>query len=123
MIDERIALSLDDMKKAVEEATSFVADVSETDFLASSQLQKACAMCLVIIGESAARIEQVSPDFVATHADWPWKDIRGMRNLVVHDYSRLHLPRVWLTVKNSLPDLLSKIEALGELDPRLWPKG
>ena len=122
MIDTRIALSLDDMKRAAEEAISFAADITEADFLASSQRQKACAMCLVIVGESAARIEQVSPDFVAAHADWPWKDMRGMRNIIVHDYSRLHLPRVWLTVKKSLPDLLAKIEALGELDPRLWPK-
>lgn len=79
-------------------------------------------MCLIIVSESAARIEQSSPDFVAAHDDWPWKDIRGMRNVIVHDYARLHLPRVWLTVRTSLPDLLSRIEALGELDPRLWPK-
>lgn len=123
MIDERVALNLDDMKGAAKEAISFVDGVTETEFLASPQLQKACTMCLVIIGESAARIEQVSPDFVAIHPDWPWKDIRGMRNVVVHDYSRLHLPRVWLTVKTSLPDLLSKIESIGELDPRRWPRG
>jgi uncharacterized protein with HEPN domain len=122
MIDERVALNLDDMKRAAEEATSFVEGVTETDFLNSPQLQKACAMCLVIVGESAARVEQVSPDFVSAHPEWPWKDIRGMRNVIVHDYARLNLPRIWQTVKTSLPDLLSKIEAIGELDPRLWPK-
>lgn len=122
MIDERVALNLDDLKRAASEATSFLEGVTEEAFLASSQLQKACSMCLVIIGEAAARIEQVSPEFVASHDDWPWREIRGMRNVVVHDYARLQMPRVWLTIRVALPDLLSKIEALGELDPRLSPK-
>ncbi len=122
MIDERVALYLDDMKVAAEEATSFVAEASETEFLASSQLQKACSMCFVILGEAAARIEQVSPEFIAEHSDWPWKEIRGMRNVVVHDYAGLHMPRVWQTIRGALPDLLSKIKDIGELDPRLWPR-
>jgi uncharacterized protein with HEPN domain len=123
MIDERVALNLDDMKRATQEAISFVEGVSETDFFNSTQRQKACAMCIIIVAEAAARIEQVSPDFVAAHLDWPWKEIRGMRNVIVHDYSRLNLPTIWSTVRSSLPELLSKIEAIGELDPRLWPKG
>jgi uncharacterized protein with HEPN domain len=45
-----------------------------------------------------------------------------LRNLIVHDYERVDLPIVWVVIRESLPDLLSKIEALGELDPRLWPK-
>ncbi len=79
-------------------------------------------MCLVIIGEAAARIEQTSPEFIASHRDWPWKEIRGLRNIVVHDYASLEMRRVWLTINAALPDLLARIEALGELDPRLWPR-
>jgi len=56
------------------------------------------------------------------HADWPWNDIRGLRNRIAHDYFSLDVAIVWGIIKESLPDLLSKIEALGELDPRLWPK-
>ena len=122
MIDERVALHLDAMKSAAIEAVSFLEGVSEAQFLASAQLQKACTMCLVIIGESSARIEQIAPDFIAGYRDWPWREIRGMRNIIVHDYAKVQLPRVWLTIKVSLPGLLAKIESLGELDPRLWPK-
>jgi uncharacterized protein with HEPN domain len=122
MIDERVALTLDNMRRAAEDAISFVDGVAEQDFIASAQLQKACAMCLLIIGEAASRIEQKSPDFVADHPDWPWTNIRGLRNRIAHDYFSLDIPIVWKIVQESLPDLLTKIKAIGELDPRLWPK-
>jgi len=123
MIDERVALSLDSMRRAAADAISFVAGMLEADFLRSTTIQMACSMCLILIGESTARIERRSPDFVTTHPDWPWNRIRGLRNLIVHDYDRLDMPTIWVVIHESLPDLLSKIEAIGELDPRLWPKG
>ncbi len=122
MIDERVALNLDNMKRAASEAISFLDGLTEVDFLSSEQVQMACAMCLVIIGESTARIEKHSPGFVAAHPKWPWNDIRGLRNRIVHDYARLELPIIWQTVRESLPNLLADIEELGELDPRLAPK-
>ena len=122
MIDERVALSLDGMKRAAAEAISFVAGMSEAEFLESTTTQMACAMCLILIGEATARIEKRSPDFVTEHADWPWSKIRGLRNIIVHYYNRLDMPTIWIVIHESLPDLLLKIQALGELDPRLQPK-
>ena len=122
MIDERIAVSLDNMRRAAADAVGSVADMSEGDFVADRTTQLACAMCLVIIGESASRIERRSPDFLTAHPDWPWNKIRGLRNLIVHDYDQLQLPIIWLTIKESLPALVALIDELGELDPRLQPK-
>lgn len=92
MIDERVALSLDGMKRATTEAISFTEGLTEADFLASAQLQKACALCLIVIGEAASRIEQRSPAFVSQHPDWPWKEMRGLRNRIAHDYFSLDIP-------------------------------
>ena len=121
MIDERVALNLDNMQRAALDAISFLEDIAETKFLADTRLQMACAMCLVIIGESTSRIEKRSPAFVAAHSDWPWDQIRGLRNRIVHDYFELDLSTIWTTVKQSLPKLLSNIAELGELDPRPPP--
>ncbi|WP_374618940.1 DUF86 domain-containing protein [Devosia sp.] len=65
MIDERVALSLDGMKQAAADAISFVAGMSEAEFLQSTTTRMACAMCMALIGEATARIERRSPDFVA----------------------------------------------------------
>lgn len=66
MIDERVALDLDNMKQAATEAVSFVSGITKEDFLSDKARQMACAMCLVIIGEATSRIERRFPDFVAT---------------------------------------------------------
>ena len=117
MIDERVALNLDNMKRATSQAITFLAGKTEAEFLEDPLLQNACAMCLLIIGESTGRIERKSPEFVAERPDWPWNGIRGLRNKIAHDYFNLDLSVIWLTVRQSLPDLLEKIEALGPLDP------
>lgn len=122
MIEERIALNLDNMQRAALDATSFLRGMTQAQFLADEKAQLACAMCLVIVGESTARIEKRSPEFVAAHLDWPWDQIRGLRNRIVHDYVNLDLSTIWLTVTEHLPKLLASIAELGELDPRLLPK-
>jgi len=118
VIDERVALNLDNMKRAAADAVSVAKGMSEAEFMGSLSVQLACAMCLVIIGESAARIEKRSPEFGAAHPDWPWNKIRSLRNLIVHDYERLDLATIWRTVKESVPELLARIDEVGELDPR-----
>lgn len=122
MIDERAALNLDKMQRAARDAISFLEGVPDDQLHTSMQLQMACAMCLIIIGEAAVRIEQKSPDFVAAHPDWPWNEMRGLRNRIVHDYFTLEVELVSRIVRNSLPALLRQIEAVGELDPRSCSK-
>lgn len=117
MIDERIALDLDNMKQAAAEPISFLIGITKEDFLSDKARQMACAMCLITIGEATSRIERRSPEFVATHPSW--KEIRGLRNRILHDYTTLDLPTIWLVVQDELPELLASIGEVGELDPRL----
>lgn len=123
MIDDRVAVNLDNMQQAAAQAISFVAGLSEAEFRATRTTQMACAMCLVLIGEACNRIEKRSPEFVADHPDWPWNKMRGLRNVIVHDYDRLNLSIIWRVVTESLPELLDKIESVGTLDPRSRPEG
>ncbi|MBN9306171.1 MAG: hypothetical protein BGO82_18955 [Devosia sp. 67-54] len=118
MIDERLAVYLDVMKDASAHAMAFVEGLSKDEFLRDEKTKAAVAMCFIRIGEGTARIEQRLPDFIAGHPDWPWNEIRAMRNRSAHDYEQLNFDTIWVTLHTSVPRLYALIDALGPLDPR-----
>lgn len=73
-------------------------------------------MCLTVIGEAAVKIGQGSPEFVAAHPEWPWIEMRGMRNRIVHAYDTLEPKTMWRTVTESLPLLERLLQQLGDQD-------
>jgi len=66
--------------------------------------QNACSMCLLQIGELISRF---SDDFRAKHTAIPWRSIRGMRNLLVHEYEHVNNKEFWNTLINDIPSLKS----------------
>ena len=54
----------------------------------------------------------ISVETKNNHPDLPWTEIIGMRNRLVHGYFDVDIERVWGTVQNDLPRLISQIEPL-----------
>lgn len=63
---------------------------------------------LQIIGEASRAL---SSTFQQANADWPWGSIKGMRNILVHNYFEIDTAIVWSVVEHDLPDLKQKVEA------------
>lgn len=38
--------------------------------------------------------------------------MRGMRNLLIHEYDEIDMREVWNTVKNDLPPLITELEKI-----------
>jgi uncharacterized protein with HEPN domain len=109
VIEEKLNLYVRDILEAAEKAVFYSEGLSYSTFLTDTRTQQAIAMNFVIIGECVARIIQSYPEFAAGRGDIPWIKMRGMRNQVAHGYSDINLEMVWDTVKNSLPELISKL--------------
>ena len=61
------------------------------------------------MGESVRWI----PDVVLSrHPDVPWRTLRGMRNVVVHEYFGIDDRILWQTVRGDLPPLAPLLEAV-----------
>ena len=58
------------------------------------------------VGEAASRL---SDGFQDQHPEVPWRAIRGMRNLVAHDYGRIDHRIVWNTLKTDFPELADRL--------------
>ncbi|MEZ4272984.1 MAG: HepT-like ribonuclease domain-containing protein [Myxococcota bacterium] len=55
-----------------------------------------------MIGEAASHIPE---NFQDDHPHWPWFEMRGMRNLMVHEYFSVSPEIMWETIQNDLPEL------------------
>jgi uncharacterized protein with HEPN domain len=121
MIDRQLAVYLDSMRKAVVRAITLSNRMTEEQFSKDVDAQAATAMYFIVVGEAAIKITQRHPEFVSSHVEWPWDLMRGLRNRIVHSYDSLHVPTMWETTTRSLPELLSRIDALGSLDANTPP--
>jgi uncharacterized protein with HEPN domain len=86
----------------MERAEKFVADMNFRDFLADEKTSYAVIRCIEIVGEAA---KQIPEPVRQKYPEIPWKDMAGMRDKVIHFYFGVNLERVWLVVKEDVPQL------------------
>jgi uncharacterized protein with HEPN domain len=98
-----------DVLIAARKVLRYVEDISWDLFKNDDRTQDAVARNLQIIGEAARKI---SEEFQREHPEIPWEEIRGMRNRLVHEYSRINLEKIWETVRDDIPVLIHRIEPL-----------
>jgi uncharacterized protein with HEPN domain len=68
---------------------------------------------LQIIGEASRKL---SDALRQRHPDIPWREIIGMRHILVHGYFEIDPDIVWSAVTMSVPRLKRQIEAVLESD-------
>jgi uncharacterized protein with HEPN domain len=81
----------------------------EAAFRASPMMQDAVIRQLEIIGEATKRLSAQSRN---RHPEIPWKQIAGMRDVLIHDYMGVELDEVWGVVARNLPALKHAVQAL-----------
>jgi uncharacterized protein with HEPN domain len=79
------------------------------EFLADPMVQDAVIRNLEVIGEA---VKGLSEPRRAANPDVPWKQIAGMRDVLIHHYFGVKLESVWQVVIEHLPPLGERIEKL-----------
>ena len=98
-----------DMSTACDEIIQFTQGVERGSFTQDTLRLRALERCLSILGEAAKRVNE---DFRSAHPEVPWKDIAGMRDVLVHDYFGIDLALLEQVVFEEIPKLQ---EILGRL--------
>ena len=110
---ERVENYLEHIVEAIDRATSYLRPIPDLEaFQKNSQVQDAVVRNIEIMGEAVSKIQKTAPDFIKQHSELPWAQMRGMRNIAIHEYFFVDLEIVWTTVKNDLPKLKQQIDAL-----------
>lgn len=98
---------LRDMLDAAKEAMSFAQGKTRPDLDQDRKLVLSLVHLVEIVGEAAGK---VSKKFQEAHPEIPWPAIVGMRNRLIHAYFDIDLDRVWDTVQDDLPPLITGLE-------------
>ena len=95
----------------IAEAAALIADylkgVSKETFLNDRLRQDAVIRRIQIIGEA---VRHLSRELLVSMPDFPAKQARGMRKVLVHDYEVLNLERLWETATQDIPAIKRVVE-------------
>ena len=105
----KCAFRLDDMCSAILKIQRYVNGYGFEDFIGDEKTQDAVIRQLTIIGEAVTHL----PEAITSLApEIPWTLVRGMRNIIVHDYLSVDMRIVWNTLTKDLVRLGTQLEDL-----------
>ena len=107
--------SLQDIIDATGDIEKFMAGVSLERLTGDRKTLFAVAKALENIGEA---VKQIPAAVRHKYPDVPWKDVAGMRDVLVHDYFGVDAAIVWKTVHEDLPPLKRRIADILEATGR-----
>ena len=70
-------------------------------------------MKLIFIGESVKNIDKLTNHTLfVNYPEVPWKDLMGLRDIIVHQYHRIDAEAIFDTLQNDIPNLLTTINKM-----------
>ncbi len=94
---------------AIKEIENYTQNTSFESFMENSMMRFASIKQIEIIGEAA---NSLSDEIINKFADIEWRQIIGMRNVLIHEYFGVTNTLVWQVIVNDLPSLKANIESV-----------
>ncbi len=85
------------------------ANLTYDDFMQNETYRRSFVRALEVIGEAAKNLPQ---GFRKRYQQVPWKEIAGLRDVLIHQYFGINYISLWDIVKNKIPVLRDQIAAI-----------
>ncbi len=109
MSQREIKLWLIDIRDAVDHIKSFVEGLDFGAFDANAVVKHAVLHNLMIIGEAVSKLPESIKEKYPTI---PWREVKGFRNYVVHEYFGLDADIIWQIIQADLTPLRDEISRI-----------
>jgi len=97
------------MLDSAKETVDFVKDHKREGLDTDRKLMLAITKDIEIIGEAASKVSNETQEKLS---NIPWSSIIGMRNRLIHAYFDIDKDRIWDTVQDDLPTLITELEKI-----------
>ena len=104
---ERLGHILD----AITEIEAYTANIELKDFLANSMMRFASIKQIEIIGEAA---NYITPETKALFIEIQWKQIVGMRHILIHEYFGIDESLIGQVITQDIPRLKIAVTKISE---------
>lgn len=101
--------SLIDIERAARRVLRYTENISRVDLEVNDEKLSAILYQIAVIGEATKRLSQ---DLRQQHPEIPWREIAGMRDMLIHKYDQVDFDVIWDVVESKLPQLLTLLEPL-----------
>jgi uncharacterized protein with HEPN domain len=110
---------LRDIVEAVTDTMNFVAGMTPEIFDALPENDRRTYRAIKnAVSEIGEAVKGLPSEVCDRHPDIDWRGIAGLRDIVVHTYFAVDLPRLWPVLTEEFPALLKAAKTeLGEADP------
>ena len=105
---------MQDCLNKIQQRVQFIDDASDlTDSSEGIERLDLLCMPLIVIGELVKKIDKITGQFLLKKYPFiPWVEIKGMRNIVVHDYFNIDAEEIFNTCKEDIPKLAETIDLI-----------
>ena len=100
---------LRDILAAIGKIRRYTAGWDFETFAADERTVDAVIRNFAVIGEAASHLPD---EYLSLHPGVPWVEMRGLRNVVVHEYFGVSLAIVWETIQHDLPAAEASLRSL-----------
>ncbi len=105
----KIGHALHDILEAIERVQRITHGKTLTDFQQSWELRWLVQRAIEIVSEASRAI---SDEMKNRRPEIPWSQVRGIGNVLRHEYQGLSDPIIWRVVVDELPRLKTAVEAI-----------
>lgn len=102
-------LRAEDIILCIEKIQAYTSEMNFEQFESDPKTIDAVIRNFEIIGEAASHIPE---DIQERYPNLGWFEMRGMRNLMIHEYFGVSLPIIWHTIQHDLDPLLDGMQRL-----------